>query len=438
MSTEPLIRLEHVCLEFPGEKHAPPMVVLDDINLEIAKNDIIALLGPSGCGKSTLVRLIAGLLTPTRGVVSFHGQAVRGICPGVAMVFQNFALFPWLTVAGNIRLPLEAEDLDKAEADKRVKRTLEMVGLNGFENTYPRELSGGMKQRVGIARALAVNPEVLCMDEPFSALDVLTAESLRNEIGRLCADPANPLRTMVSVTHNIEEAVFLAKRVIVLAAHPGRIALDIANALPYPRDPTAPAFREIVEKIHAILTHHALPEARPAPTGSQPGLPPTLTPLPEATLGEMFGLISLCDDNPKDIFELADDLHEQFDAMLRVVKAGEMLGFVTTPMDNVMLTPLGLKFQCADVAERKRILSGQMRALGIFRKLEEFLAGRENRTATLEDLLAELTKWFPREPAGTLARTLVRWGRYAQLLDYDSAGKTIGLPKATAEVKGEK
>jgi len=430
MSIEPLISLEKVCLEFPGEKGAPPTVILDDINLTVAENDIIALLGPSGCGKSTLIRLVAGLLAPTHGVVKFHGKPVQGVCPGVAMVFQNFALFPWLTVADNVRMPLEAMDLDEEDLERRVKRTLEMVSLNGYENIYPREISGGMKQRVGIARALAANPEVLCMDEPFSALDVLTAESLRDEIGRLCADPANPLRTMISVTHNIEEAVYLAKRVIVLTTHPGRIAMDIPNPLPYPRDTEAPEFRKIVEEIHALLTHHALPETRPGlSAGETPGVA-TLSPLPEATLGEILGLVSLCEETPVDLFELADSLREDFDSMLRVVKAAEMLGLVTTPTDNVVLTPLGRRFQTANAAERKRLLGAQIRGLGVMQWLMQYLAAQNEQTITVEELMRELKKLFPRESVERQSRILLRFANFGQLIKYDSPNKSITLAKA--------
>ena len=429
MSTEPLISLERVSLEFPGEKGGPPTTVLEDINLAVAQNDIIALLGPSGCGKSTLIRLVAGLLAPTRGVVKFHGKPVCGVCPGVAMVFQNFALFPWLTVADNVRLPLKAMDLDDEEVERRVKHTLEMVSLNGYENIYPREISGGMKQRVGIARALAVNPEVLCMDEPFSALDVLTAESLRDEIGRLCADPANPLRTMISVTHNIEEAVYLAKRVIVLTTHPGRISMDIPNPLPYPRDPEAPEFRKIVEQIHGILTHHELPETRPGlPAGKAAVV--AVTPLPEVTLGEILGLVSLCDETPADLFELADSLREDFDSMLRVVKAAEMLGLIITPTDHVVLTPLGSTFQTASAAERKRVLGGQIRGLGIMQWLMKYLAVQTDQTMTVEELMRELKKLFPRENAERQARVILRWANFGQLVKYDSPNKTISLPRA--------
>jgi len=411
---EPVIKLDNVSLEFSAERHAPPALILKDISLSVSPNDIVALLGPSGCGKSTLIRLMAGLLRPTRGHVFFNGREVAGVCPGVAMVFQNFALFPWLTVEANVCAPLEQYRLAAPVVAARAKHALEMVGLTGYEKVYPRELSGGMKQRVGIARALAVNPEVLCMDEPFSALDVLTAESLRNELGRLCADPANPLRTMISVTHNIEEAVYLAKRIIVLAAHPGRIALDIPNPLPYPREPGTPAFQEIVEQIHDILTRHELPEAVPA----GPSAPPRIEPLPRATIGEILGLISICDEQPGDLFELGDDLGKQFDEMLEAVKAAELLGLVHTPHDHVALTPLGLRIQSSPVAERKAILRGQIERLGVYTKLREELS--RTKTLDVDALRARLVEWVPGHKPLDTAHTLISWGRYAGLLEWDA------------------
>lgn len=421
---QPIIELENVSLHYGGDKKAQPVTILQDIQLTVQPNDIIALLGPSGCGKSTLIRLVAGLIAPTQGTVKFHGKPVDGICPGVSMVFQNFALFPWLTVAGNITLPLQQLGLPEGEIESRLKKNLAMVGLENYRHVYPRELSGGMKQRVGIARALAVNPEVLCMDEPFSALDVLTAESLRDELARLCADPDNPLRTMISVTHNIEEAVFLAKRIIVLAAHPGRVALDLPNPLPYPRRPDSPEFLEIVEKIHSILTHHVLPEmespsATPTATGA-------LVPLPPATVGEILGLISLCSEEPQEVFELATDLNEEFSAMLNVVKATEMLGFVTTPADMVVLTALGQRFQNAPVTERKRLLAESMRKLGIFQKLESMLTSRKGRLP-LSDFLSALALWFPSEKFDALGRIVIGWGRYADILTYHSNVDEIHL-----------
>jgi NitT/TauT family transport system ATP-binding protein len=421
---EPLIALEGVWLEYPGEKNAPATTILKDINLTIAENDIVALLGPSGCGKSTLIRLVAGLIKPTKGTVKFHGKAVDGICPGVAMVFQNFALFPWLTVCGNIHLPLKQAGLSDDEVNRRTQHALEMVGLTGYDTVYPRELSGGMKQRVGIARALAANPEVLCMDEPFSALDVLTAESLRNELGRLCADPNNPLRTMISVTHNIEEAVYLAKRIIVLAAHPGRVALDLANTLPYPRNPESPEFRVVMEKIHKILTHHELPDAatQSAEDSADHGHTPRVS---GVTIGEVLGLVSLCSEKPADIFELADELHEDFDSMLKVVRAAELLGLATTPEDEIILTPLGVQLQTASIAERKTLLAERMTTLPLYQRLREYLHKAPDRTVDVDTFHASLNSWYPNHDIAPLARTIVSWGRYTDLLAFDSKKKTV-------------
>lgn len=421
---EPLIELKRVCLQYPAAKDTPPVTILENIDLPIYENDIVALLGPSGCGKSTLIRLIAGLIPATTGEVTFHGRPIHGVCQGVAMVFQNFALFPWLTVAGNITLPLQQMGVDDAEMTRRLGTTLDMVGLKGYEEVYPRELSGGMKQRVGIARALAVRPEVLCMDEPFSALDVLTAESLRDELARLCADSANPLRTMISVTHNIEEAVFLAKRIIVLAAHPGRVALDIPNPLPYPRKPGTPEFLEIVEKIHAILTHHELPEADPGspPPGTDPNAP--LVPLPFASMGEILGLVSLCTTTPQEIFSLAEDLNEEFSGMIEVVKAAEMLGLVTTPGDEVVLTPWGERFQAAAMPERKSMLRDRMKALPLFQKVTEAIRRTEDGLSA-EDMFSMLALWFPGKEPERLARFIVGWGRYSELLNFDAPNRLL-------------
>lgn len=413
-----IIELKKVSLEFSGEKGGVASPVLQDIDLRIEENDIVAVLGPSGCGKSTLVRLMAGLIAPTRGEVLFRGKPVRGVCSGVAMVFQNFALFPWMTVEGNVKAPLEQFGLGERESAERVAKSLAMVGLSGYEKIYPRELSGGMKQRVGIARALAVNPEVLCMDEPFSALDVLTAESLRDELGRMCADSSNPLRTMISVTHNIEEAVYLAKRILVLAAHPGRIAMDLQNTLPYPRDPHSAEFREIVEKIHDILTHHELPES-----GVAEGLPEAL---PKATIGEVLGLLSLCEETPKDIFDLADDLGKEFDEMLEAVKAAELLGFVETPHDHVVLNALGRRFQSAPVGERKALLRERITGLVLFRKLKE-TAGKSGKIAVAE-LKDFLSHCLPGRNALEVVHTLISWGRYAGLLEWDSTKQELRFP----------
>jgi NitT/TauT family transport system ATP-binding protein len=423
MKTDPLIALEDVWLEYPREKGMQATTILENINLRIPENDIVALLGPSGCGKSTLVRLIAGLIKPTRGTVKFHDRKLEGVCPGVAMVFQNFALFPWLTVAGNVRLPLQQLRLPEEQVAERSARSLEMVGLTGYEGTYPRELSGGMKQRVGIARALAVNPEVLCMDEPFSALDVLTAESLRNELGRLCADPRNPLRTMVSVTHNIEEAVFLAKRILVLAARPGRVAVDIPNPLAYPRVPSSSEFGAIVAQIHAALTHQELPE----PSQQRAPSSAAVHPIPHVNVNEIIGLTTVVSTQPRNIFELGDDLGYEFSKLLLIIKAAELLDLVTTPGENVLLTETGRRVLAADLAGRKAILRERMVALPLFERLVRLCEANPDRQISIIEFFDYLREWFPRENLPELARTIIGWGRFAGLLIYSSVA--LGLPE---------
>jgi len=416
-----IVSLEGVWLEYRGEKHAPASTILQDINLEVEENDIIALLGPSGCGKSTLIRLVAGLIKPTLGAVKFNGKEIDGICPGVAMVFQNFALFPWLTVDGNVRLPLQQTELAPDEINARIQHSLEMVGLSGYEGVYPRELSGGMKQRVGIARALALNPTVLCMDEPFSALDVLTAESLRNELGRLCADPENPLRTMISVTHNIEEAVYLARRIIVLAAHPGRVALDLRNPLPYPRVPDSPEFLAVMARIHAVLTHQELPE--PAP-GAAPAST-AVHPIPHANINEVIGLASVVTTQPRNIFELGDELGYQFAKLLIVIKAAELLGLVTTPGENVMLTEAGRNFLAADVSDRREILREKILALPLFKKLLAVVEEAPDQIISVTDFIEHLKEWFPHEEIPGLTRTIIGWARYSGVLSYAGASLSV-------------
>ena len=290
------------------------------------------------------------------------------------MVFQNFALFPWLTVRGNVLLPVE--HLPPAEQQARLEKVLATVGLGAYEYSYPRELSGGMKQRVGIARALIADPEVLAMDEPFSALDVLTAETLRNEIGRLLADPDHPLRTMVFVTHNISEAVFLATKIVVLAANPGRVDVVVPVTLPYPRDPDSPEFRAIVENLHRILTHTNLPDAACAADAGKVStkvdenrrrIAPVS--IPFVTPAEVLGLLGLIDDEPTDVFELAERLGKEFGAVVRLVKAAELLGLVNTPGQDVEITALGREVLAAVPREQKRIVREQLIKLKIFELL---------------------------------------------------------------------
>ncbi|HEY1794118.1 MAG TPA: nitrate/sulfonate/bicarbonate ABC transporter ATP-binding protein [Opitutaceae bacterium] len=437
---QPLIELRHVSHEYFVSRTENDLV-LSDVNLSVSENETVVLLGPSGCGKSTLERIMAGLITPTRGEVYYKGKRLIGVSPGVSMVFQNFALFPWLTVRGNVLLPVGHLPAD--EQNSRLEKVLQTVGLGAYEYAYPRELSGGMKQRVGIARALVAEPEVLAMDEPFSALDVLTAETLRNEIGRLLADPNHPLRTMVMVTHNIVEAVYFATRIVVMAAGPGRIDVIVPNALPYPRDTDNPEFKKIVEQLHGILTHTSLPDTVPADphkvvttktVDNRRRIAPVS--LPYVNPAEVLGLMSLIGDQPEDLFDLAEKFGREFGAVVRIVKAAELLGFVNTPGQDVQITPLGKELAGTSTDGQKRIVREQLLKLKIFELLVRLIRVQEDQCLPSEELLRELQAALPHEKPRPLFRTLLSWGRYAEIISLDQRRHVIRLYEARAGGRG--
>lgn len=428
-SPTPLIEVRGVSHRYAAAGREPDLI-LSGIDLTVAENDVVMLLGPSGCGKSTLIRVMAGLVAPTQGEVRWQGAPLHGVSPGVAMVFQNFALFPWLTVRDNILLPVN--HLPVAEQQAKLEKALATVGLAAYEQAYPRELSGGMKQRVGIARALIAEPAVLCMDEPFSALDVLTAETLRNEIARLLSDPQHPLRTMVMVTHSVVEAVFFATRIVVLAAHPGRVDTILPVALPYPRDPESPEFHAIVAKLHALLTRTHLPDA-PAENvkviakvdDKRRRIAPVV--LPYVTPSEVLGLLSLIGDEARDVFELAEKLAKDYAAVIAVVKAAELLELAETPGQEARLTPLGHQLLAASALEQRKIVREQLLKLKIFELLTRLIRVQPQQTLTEEELVRELQTALPHERTRALFRTLLSWGRYAELISYDQRRHVIRL-----------
>src|ERR1700722_1529543 len=368
----PIVELSGISMTF-GESTGDKMKVLDDINLTVQENDVMALLGPSGCGKSTIMRILSGLIQPSSGVVKYRGMPLDGVNPGVAMVFQNFALFPWLTVRENILLGLENSTYSPEEKDQHFHKIIEMVGLDGYGDVLPKELSGGMKQRVGIARALIMEPEILCMDEPFSALDVLTGETLRNEIGRIATDSSAGFKCLVIVTHNISEAVYLARNIVVLAAHPGRVQKIVPNPLPYPRDPSTPAFQQLVAQIHAILTNSVLHDepsvAEPEIIAAGEAEEVAYVPLPNVSLGEVIGLVQMLRPEPESIYALATRLKKDFSTFLSVIKAAELIDLVETPGQAVRLTKAGIAFQKADPKQRKKMMHDLLLELKIFRYL---------------------------------------------------------------------
>ena len=398
---------------------------LREVDLTIREREVVALVGPSGCGKSTLLRLLIGLIRPSSGDVRYRGAPVDGVLSSAAMVFQSFALLPWLTVRENVGMGLEARGVSGTARRDAVTRAIDLVGLAGFEGAYPRELSGGMKQRVGFARALAVEPEILFMDEPFGALDALTGENLRAQVVDLWRDPATGVSTLVVVTHSVDEAVYLAERIVVFGTNPGHVREVLTNLLPYPRDVRSPAFTQMVDRLHAILTDTLLPEAeRPVA-----GVPGRLVPLPRVHVSEVLGLLdhlAAKPDGREPVFDLAEQLAVDYDRMTAVVHAAEQLGWVTTPGDIVQLTPAGRALVVGGAAERKGAARARLVEHPMFVRLLGML--REGEGAVEDDeVLADLTICFPFTRAHGLFRTVVEWGRYAELLDHDSKGGRLVL-----------
>lgn len=399
--------------------------ILHDVCLEVREHEVIALLGPSGCGKSTLLRTLIGLESPTSGQVLCRGVDQHGLNPSAALVFQNFALFPWLTVQQNILLGLENVPISETERDVRVRRVIDTVGLEGFEEAYPKELSGGMKQRVGLARALAVQPEILCMDEPFSALDVLTGETLRNEVIDLFTSKDSPVNSVLIVTHGINEAVFMATRIVVMAAHPGSIRAVIDNPMPYPRDEHHPEFLRLSQRIHALVTQTVIPEE---PTAAQPpGKRRTLIKsIPTVALVTTVGLLEVLEnEGSMDLFELTQHVDIELTQLLLVVKAAELLGWICTPGQRIEMTQFGRQFLAADINERKRLLHQTLGEVFVFRMVIQMLQHSENGEVSEETVLSQLAMHFPHERPQRIFHTLVAWARYAELFKFSSTRKVV-------------
>ena len=406
-------------------------VVLKDVDFSVRRGETVAILGPSGCGKSTLLRILIGLIPPTSGEVKEHGKPLAGIHPGASVVFQNFALYPWLTVEQNVQIGLNGAPLPEEETASRVSQAIEKVGLSGVERAYPKELSGGMKQRVGIARALVGGPELLCMDEPFSALDVLTAELLRAEVYRLWSDRSSSLASILIITHLIDEAVYLGDRIVILGANPGTIKQEIVNTLPHPREYRHPEFLRMVEEIHDIVTGIHLPEEKPAPatmTGGRPSVGP-IRPIPEGRPSEVLGLLEILSDHSgeQDLFELDAITDYDFGHTIAVVKAAEMLGFAETPGDLVRLTDLGREMVAAPAQEKNLIFRKRLLTLGTFAALIRYLAAEPDSAHSGEDVRTFLAERLPGHSIPDLFRTIVNWGRYGQLWHYDSASDELTL-----------
>lgn len=400
--------------------------VLEDISVTVGGNEVVALLGPSGCGKSTILRMLAGLMTPTRGEILYHNKPLVGLNPGVAIVFQSFALYPWMTVAENVSAVLEVLGLRAREVDARTARAIQRVGLAGFEATYPRELSGGMKQRVGMARALSVDPEILFMDEPFSQVDALTAESLRAEVLDIWSAQELRLSSILMVSHDIQEVVFMADRIVVLGgANPSRVRTVIDNTLPRPRDHRSQGFQRLVDNLYEIITGSELPDLPPAPLPSA-----TLAePLPAVSPTEIVGLLEYLDarGGQDDVFQVAAATHREFGRVITVVKAAEMLNLVDTPKRQVMLEPTGRRFVKAAPEARHAIWREQLLLLALFKDILDALKRTPNGELAREFVLETIVMRMPQEKYELVFDTLVAWARFGKLFFYDDTREMLSL-----------
>jgi NitT/TauT family transport system ATP-binding protein len=421
-----------------------------DVSLSISAGEVVAILGPSGCGKSTLLRTLIGLVKPTKGEVLAHGKPLTTVHPGMSLVFQSFALYPWLTVRENIAVALDGLGVSPAEGQARIARCVDMVGLEGFEEAYPKELSGGMKQRVGFARALTRGPELLCMDEPFSALDVFTAESLRSEVyrlwtggGRMSTDgnAQNAVKSVLMITHNIEEAVFLADRVVVMGTGPGHVRRIEPITIKHPRDYASPDFRSMVQRLHDVIVREHLPEesavAVTAPVSAAKAKP---SPIPQANIGEMFGLMEILRDHNSrmDVFELDELTDYDFGHTLAVVKAGEMLDFLDTPKNEVLITPLGNRLLDADINGRKSIFNQQLRTLGTFQFVIRILTEAADHRLPQDIVQEELIMHLPTQDVEAMFKTVVAWGRFAELFGYSTESSELYLDDGTPSTENAK
>lgn len=413
-----IIAIEHLRKAFK-KASTQDLLVLEDVNFKLQEGEIVALLGKSGSGKSTLLRIIAGLVAPTTGNVTYRGQPVTRPVRGIAMVFQSFALMPWLTVLENVELGLEAQGVGREERRQRAIEAIDIIGLDGFESAFPKELSGGMRQRVGFARALVINPDVLLMDEPFSALDVLTAENLKSDLLDIWKDKKTNTKGILLVTHNIEEALMMADRIVILGNDPGYIRADLQVTLAQPRDTEAPEFRDLVDKIYTLMISGSHEKTRHANRERQIGLGYRL---PEVEPSELSGLIETMTsfENRIDLPELADELMMNVDDLFPILETLEVLGFAEIFEGDVHLSELGKQFSEADLQERKLLFAKRLlEKVPLARYIRRILDEKVDHRVSEERFLSKLEDYFSEKEAERVLRTMIDWGRYAEIFAYD-------------------
>ncbi len=428
--TKPLLEVKDVCQRYRTGSGEEGALVLDHVSLTLNEGEIVGLLGRSGCGKSSLLRIISGLIAPADGTVTFHGAPIEGPAEGIAMVFQSAALFPWLTVLANVELGLRAKKVSEQEARPRALKAIDLIGLDGFESAFPKELSGGMRQRVGFARALVVNPNLLLMDEPFSALDVLTAETLRTDLLDLWVEGRMPIKSILMVTHNIEEAVLMCNRIIVLSSNPGRIAAEIQVTLRHPRNWLDPEFRQLVDKIYALMTCRPTPTT-PGHEGAFPGLGFGMA-LPDVSTNLLAGLMETVAGPPyrgrADLPALADDLQMAIDDLFPVAETLQLMRFAEIEEGDIKLTPAGLRFTEAEVDTRKKLFGDHLLAyVPLAARIKMVLDERPAHWARATRFLEELEDYMSEDYAGQTLKSVIDWGRYGETFAYDEASETFSL-----------
>jgi NitT/TauT family transport system ATP-binding protein len=418
---------EHILMELAGvgksftKADGAPRVILDGVDFSLRKGEIVALLGKSGSGKSTLLRIMAGLIPADRGRAAYRGAQIAGPAAGVAMVFQSFALFPWLTVQQNVELGLEAQGVPLAERTRRADAMLELIGLAGFGGALPRELSGGMRQRVGIARALVTHPDVLLMDEAFSALDVLTGETLRNDILDLWDSGRIPTRGILVVSHNIEEAVMMADRIVILSSDPGRVRHEIAIGLPRPRNADSREVRDLIDQVYGLMTMRTA------------GAPQRGYRLPETDISRIESVLELVAAEPfggrADLPQLAEETELPDEELFPTCDALAMLELAVVEKGDIALTALGLRYAAADQALRQELFGQQLlKHVPLAVRIREQLAQADGGSLPEEPFLALLETMLKADDAKRTLEIAVEWGRYGEIYDYDYHTRRLALP----------
>ncbi len=439
IATTNLVRLEDVSKSFINSEKKE-LLVIDSMNFHIKEGEIVALLGKSGSGKSTLLRIIAGLVRPSDGNVFYRQQQIEAPVQGISMVFQSFALLPWLTVLENVELGLEAKGVAKKIRRQRALKAIDTIGLDGFESAYPKELSGGMRQRVGFARALVVEPELLLMDEPFSALDILTAENLRNDLLDLWLDKRTKTKGILCVTHDIEEAILMANRIVIVSSDPGKIQTELQVNLPYPRDEQSPEFRDLLDHIYTEMTTSERERVAKATAMKQAAMhddhPEYAYRLPEVDVSELTGLLEAMESHEINgqinLPELAESLHLDVNNLFPLTEVADMLRFAKISEGEIEFTDSGRNFVAADILERKQLFAKHLLTyIPLAKHIREILDAKMNHRNNEDFFLDELQTYFSEEESSRILKTIIDWGRYAEIFayDYDSGELSLENPQ---------